>query len=288
MQTDRNMASDAMNQQVVTDGMTVYDSTGAKIGAVDEYNSQGNYIAVRKGLIFQRDIYIPTSAITQSNQDGVYLNMTKDDLSGDTYKSPPRMERNAGQRMAGSENDGITARTQTAAPGLAGLTPTAPITGSARNGRADQMTNQQDIAVPVVEEELTVGKQRAQTGNVHLHRDVTEQQQSINVPVTHEEVVVERTPVNGDATSLGADAFTDKDIDVPVMGEQATVGKVARVTEEVRLRKEAITEQQRVGGTVRKEQVTVEGNPDGVVDEGQSNVRNQRSGADNTPQAPRR
>jgi len=271
MQTNRNAPNDAMNQQVVMDGMTVYDSTGAKIGSVDEYNAQGNYIAVRKGLIFTRDIYIPSSAITRTDQDGVYLNMTKDDLNGDTYKSPPRMARNGGQRIAGSESDGVTARSQAAS---AGMTPTAPITGNARNARADQVTNQQNIEAPVVEEELTVGKQRAQIGNVHLHRDVVEQQQSINVPVTHEEVIVERRPVDGDATMLAADAFTEKDIDVPVMGEQATVGKTARVTEEVRLRKEAITEQQRVGGTVRKEQVTVEGNPEGVVDETNSNVDN--------------
>jgi uncharacterized protein (TIGR02271 family) len=58
---------------------------------------------------------------------------------------------------------------------------------------------------------------------------------------------------------VGPDAFTERDIDVPVMGEELVAGKRAVVTEEVRLRKDAVTEDQQVSDTVRKERVTVEG-----------------------------
>ena len=41
------------------------------------------------------------------------------------------------------------------------------------------------------------------------------------------------------ASDLGPDAFTEKDIDVPLMGEQVVTDKRAHVAEEVRLRKQA-------------------------------------------------
>ncbi len=43
------------------------------------------------------------------------------------------------------------------------------------------------------------------------------------------------------------------------MGEELVIGKRVVVTEEIRLHKEAVTEQRRVVETVRKERVTVEG-----------------------------
>jgi uncharacterized protein (TIGR02271 family) len=115
----------------------------------------------------------------------------------------------------------------------------------------------------VREEELVADKQRQQVGDVRVHRDVTQEQQTLQTPVTHEEVYVERRP--GSDESLGADAFTEKDIDVPVMGEQLNVAKEAHVAEEVRLRKERVTEQQRASDTVRREHVNIESNPDDVI-----------------------
>jgi len=46
---------------------------------------------------------------------------------------------------------------------------------------------------------------------------------------------------------------------VPVMGEEAVVGKRLREVEEVRLHKDTTQEQQQVTDTVRKERVVVDG-----------------------------
>jgi uncharacterized protein (TIGR02271 family) len=114
--------------------------------------------------------------------------------------------------------------------------------------------------VPVREEELIARKQQVEEGRVHIHKDVVAEQETINVPVTHEEVRVERVPVEGAAASeISPDAFQNRDIDVPLMGETVTSEKVAHVSEEVHLHKQQVTGQKRVSDTVRKERVRVEG-----------------------------
>ncbi len=116
-----------------------------------------------------------------------------------------------------------------------------------------------DIRVPVYEEQLVVGTQQEETGRVHLHKDVVQEQASIPVTLRREEVTVERVAVTGQARQTDLqNAFQDQDIEIPVMGEAAIVGKQAHVVEEVRLHKDATQEQQQVTGTVRKERVIVE------------------------------
>jgi uncharacterized protein (TIGR02271 family) len=122
----------------------------------------------------------------------------------------------------------------------------------------DTVAAEDAVRVPVWEEELAAGKREKHIGRVHLHKDVVEERQTIAEPVTREQVQLERVPVQG-AYTPGPDAFIEKDIDVPVMGEELTVEKRAKVTEEVRLYKRPVTEEQQVTETVRKERVTVEG-----------------------------
>lgn len=68
-----------------------------------------------------------------------------------------------------------------------------------------------------------------------------------------------RVPVQSEYAEVGPDTFAEKDIDIPVMGEELIAGKRAIVTEEVRLRKQVVTEEQQVSDMVRRERVTVEG-----------------------------
>ncbi len=121
-------------------------------------------------------------------------------------------------------------------------------------------TTDTDIRVPVVEEELVAGTQRQEQGRVRIHKDVVEEQQSVSVPLQHETITVERVPVTGDASAIRQDeAFVERDIDVPLMGEEAVVGKQTHVVEEVRVRKDEVTENEQVSDTVRRERVIVDG-----------------------------
>jgi len=118
-------------------------------------------------------------------------------------------------------------------------------------------TTDNDIRMPVVEEELVAGKRMQEEGRVHIRKDVVSEQQTVSVPVTREEVHIERVAVTG-ADVNPADAFQERDIEVPLMGEDVVVNKRAHVVEEVRLRKDQITENEQVSDTVRKERVIVE------------------------------
>ena len=123
-----------------------------------------------------------------------------------------------------------------------------------------QTTDTNDISVPVYEEELVVGKRQEEEGRVHLHKEVTSEQETVPVTLRREEVTVERVPFTGNVDPNAArDAFQGQDIDVPVMGEEAVVGKQAHEVEEVRLHKQTTEEQQQVSDTVRRERVVVDG-----------------------------
>jgi len=134
----------------------------------------------------------------------------------------------------------------------------AASTGAPATADTATMREGEDVRVPVVEEELVAGTRPVEQGRVHLRKEVVEEQQTVSTPVTREEVRVERVPVTGKAADLTTDAFVEKDIDVPVMGEEVVAEKRARVTEEVRLHKDAVTENVPVSDTVRKEHVVVE------------------------------
>ncbi len=237
------------NQQFYQDA-TVYDAAGEKIGTVHEYDPQGGYITVQKGFLFHKDLYIPVSAVQSTDADGnVYLSLSKDDLAGDRYANPP-----AGGTAADSYAQGATVTETTTTRVQAAPQPAR---------RQDQPTAQtgDNINVPVYEEELVAGKRQEQIGDVRLHKDVVTEQETVPVTLRREEVTVERVPVQGQTVdpSAARDAFQNEDIDVPVMGEEAVVGKQTREVEEVRLRKQGVTEQQQVSGTVRKERVIVDG-----------------------------
>lgn len=241
MNNDRDMMNQSGRNMPVTPGTDVYDASGDKIGTVQEYNPQANCIVVQKGIIFTKDLYIPLSAIDSRDSDGLYLNLTKDQLKDDRFANPPA----------------YSAETTTTAPTMA--------TGATGARDADILDRgERDVNVPVREEELTVDKERRKVGEARIHKDAVEEQQSVNVPVTQEKVTVDRVPVDKDLTPDQMDAanLNDRDISIPVMGEDVVVEKQPRVKEELRIHKEPYTETAHVDDTVRKERVRLEGMDD--------------------------
>jgi hypothetical protein len=69
--------------------MTVYDVNGEKIGAVSGYTTSGAYFKLEKGLIFHHDYYVPMSAVSRIDPDGVYLTVLKDDIKDRGWDNPP-------------------------------------------------------------------------------------------------------------------------------------------------------------------------------------------------------
>jgi uncharacterized protein (TIGR02271 family) len=231
----------------IVDGTPVYDAAGDKVGEVVEHNDQGAYLTVQQGWLFPKDVYIPYSAMRRKTTDGIYLSMTKDRLETQNWENPPG--------FAGDNRDVNVNNTSYAADQFGTDTGNATdmmATDTAASNLDSQTTSQRDgdVRGPVREEELTARKQPYEAGRVHVEHDVVEEQQNVNVPVTHEEVRAERVPVQGDASNLGPDAFSERDIDVPVMGEEIQIDKQARVNEELRLHKQPVTENRQVSDSV--------------------------------------
>jgi uncharacterized protein (TIGR02271 family) len=115
-----------------------------------------------------------------------------------------------------------------------------------------------EIEVPITEEELTATTREVERGEVRVHKDVIEEQQTLEVPVTEEEVEITRRQVDRPVTDAGH-AFEEGTIDVPLRGEEVDVEKRARVVEEIDVDKTSRQHTERVSGTVRHEEVVIDG-----------------------------
>jgi uncharacterized protein (TIGR02271 family) len=121
-----------------------------------------------------------------------------------------------------------------------------------------QGTTGKEVRIPVVEEQLKVGKREVQRGGVRVFRRMTEKPVHESVQLREEHVNVERRPVNQPATEADMAAFKDESIEVRESAEEAVVGKTARVVEEVVVGKEVSQRTETIDDTVRRTEVEVE------------------------------
>lgn len=250
-QTNTSGWSPGLEGQQCVDGAAVFDAAGEKVGSVREHNMQAGYLVVHKGWLFPKDVYVPLSAIGRGDSGGIYLNLYKDELKNQNWENPPTQPGGAGTAL------GSTVSTNTAAA-KSPLNATGTTPDMDQPGTHATPVGGGDVSVPVHEEELIARKEAQEAGRVQIHKDVVEEPRSIEIPVTHEEISIERVPTQGAGQPLGPDAFQERDIEVPVMGEQVTTEKRAKVGEEIHLHKQEVTEQQRFDDTVRKERVNLE------------------------------
>ncbi len=208
-------------------GADVFGADGEKVGAVAA--AYPGYIVVEKGIFFPTDYYIPLNAIASYDGGHVYLNVAKDAALQSGWDAQPVDLETA--TFAGTDTIG---------------------TDVARK------TGEEEIHIPVMEEELTATVRRQDAGSVRVEKDVVTEERVLDVPVTEERVRVERRVVDRPVNAADAEAFTDTVIEVPLESEVVDVQKQARVAEEVVLSKEAVQRTERVKDTVRKEEVFVD------------------------------
>jgi len=151
-------------------------------------------------------------------------------------------------------NAGDYRETTTARTGKSGTT-----TGMGTTGREMGKTSnlEGEKTIPVVEEELRVGKRAVEKGGVRVHTSVEETPVRENVELREENVYVDRRPVNR-PVEPSADAFQERTYEVRQMGEEAVADKQARVVEEVVVGKDVDTHTETVEDTVRRTRVDVE------------------------------
>ncbi len=174
---------------------------------------------------------------TGVNQGGALLTVRADDQD-DAYEAAALL-RQYGAREIEDQDAGA------AKSGFA----EASYTGAAATG---------ETAIPVVEEQLEVGKRQVDRGGVRVYSHIVETPVEADVTLREERVNLERRPVNRLATAADFEAARGGVIELTATGEEAVIGKSARVVEEVLVGKESSTHTEAIHDSVRKTEVEVE------------------------------
>src|SRR5918993_2760076 len=143
----------------ITTGAEVYGADGDKVGTVAAVYP--GYIVVEKGFFFPTDYYIPVDAIASYDTDRVYLTVAKDAALGRGWDVRP-----------------VDLETATVAAGTA------------------RVATDEEIRIPVMEEELTATVREQEAGAVRIEKRVVEEDRVLEVPVTDEQIRVERRIVD--------------------------------------------------------------------------------------------
>ena len=129
--------------------------------------------------------------------------------------------------------------------------PRAPGPGTTETGRPAAV-------IPVIEEEMHVGRRRRVTGKVRLTRTVRQQEVTVDEPLLSERVEVERVEVNRPVDTPPEPRCEGETLVLPVVEEVLVVEKRLILKEEIRVRRvrDVRHEPQRV--LLQKEEILVE------------------------------
>lgn len=235
-------------------GRNVIGSDGNKIGSVEQIyldtsTQQPEWVSVKTGWFGNNVSLVPIARAGERDGD-LWVPFDKDLVTSAPNHDPgvdlsPQDEEELYRHYGFSYQQPAAGDVQT----NRGQTATDD-RGAARGG--DAMTRS--------EEELSVGKERVETGRVRLRKYVVTENVQQTVPVSHEEVRLEREPItegNRDAATSGPD-IAEAEHEVTLHEERPVVEKDVHPVEQVRLGKETRTSEEPVSEEVRKERIDVE------------------------------
>ena len=120
-------------------------------------------------------------------------------------------------------------------------------------------TTTEQTRIPVIQEEMKVGKREVQRGGVRIFRRLTERPVHEQVQLREEHVHVERHSVDKPATEADmAAALKEGSVELRETGEEAVVSKTAHVVEEVVASKDVSEHTEQINDTVRRSDVEVQ------------------------------
>jgi uncharacterized protein (TIGR02271 family) len=257
-------------------GYTVYDRDGDKIGKVDDVfvneSDQPEYIGVKMGFLGSRSTLIPMDvAQILDDQQRIEVQDEKERVKDgpgfdDDREITPEFEQQVRSYYGldgsqSSESGSYGAYYGDEHPGI--------VMGDTESGEfrehdpaaegvtepEDDLSDEDELRVQRSEEELRAGTREREAGALNVRKRVRTDREQVNVPTRHEEVSVERVPVEGEASEAD---IGDDEISVPVVEEEVVVEKRPVIKEEVRIRKDVVTDEEVVEEDVRKEEVDVE------------------------------
>jgi len=259
-------------------GWTVKNTQGQTIGEVEELIFDVESRKVRYMVVDledsvldlePRDVLVPIglAELHESDDDVILPNITADQL-----RALPIYEKGQiGRDTESSVRSVFGGLGTTIAAGTA-LAGTAPANQSedfynhdhfnegnlSRNRLGSTGAAESERAIPIIEENLQVGKQEVETGGARISSRIVEQEVEENITLREEHVQIERTPVNRPVSSADLSNFREGTIELTEHAEVPVVNKEARVVEEIILEKEVTERDEVIRDTVRKTEVDID------------------------------
>ena len=115
-----------------------------------------------------------------------------------------------------------------------------------------------ETVIPIVAEELSVGKRTVVTGGVRLTKSVSEREETVDEPLLRTDVHVERVPINQMVADAPQPRYEGDVYVVPVLEEVLIVEKRLMLKEEIRIQRTQTETHQPQQVTVRAEEVVLE------------------------------
>ena len=262
--SDAQKATDALAQAGVSRGsirmLPEAETTGYKrtstTSSYDHEKDEGGFFASLGDMFLpDEDRYAYAEGMSRG---GVTLSVTADE--GQIERLSEIAERygavDMDEREATWRSEGWT--------GYSGGTASTRGTSTAARG-----TSEGEEAIPIVEEELRVGKRQVEGGRVKIRSYVVETPVQEQVNLRQEHVHVERRPVNRPLSGT-ENVFQDRTIEASERSEEAVVSKEARVKEELVVNKDVRERTETVSDTVRRTEVDVEDDRTGASRSGTS------------------
>ena len=181
------------------------------------------------------------------DRGGAILAVTTDEQGA--VRARRLMEAGGAEVEAGAAPAGEAGPETRAAPGPRERTATAGTRGP-----------EHEEVVPIVEEQLRIGKRPVARGAVRVYSRVAERPVEERVPLREEHVRVERRPADRPVADQAA-AFREDVIEVEETAEEAVVAKEAHVVEEVAVSKDVEERVEEVHDRVRHTEIDVERAP---------------------------
>jgi len=254
-------------------GSDVYETDGTKIGSaadvyLDAQTGNPEWVSVKTGLFGTKQSFVPLEGANLEG-DRIIVGFSKDQV-----KDAPRIDPDG--RLSPAEEDelyryyGLSStggNLDRDGDGHTDTTTTTRTSGTTTNttgtaydssdDRGDTSGRNTDDAMTRSEERLVADTRTEEAGRARLRKYVVTEQEQVSVPVSREEVRLEREPITdaNRGAALDGPAISEEEHEVTLHAERPVVDTEAVPVERVRLGKETVTDEERVSGEVRKEQI---------------------------------
>jgi uncharacterized protein (TIGR02271 family) len=222
----------------------------------DLYLSSDDRHAYGEGL--RRGGFLLCAEVHSGEDHERIIQLLEESSSVDLEERQQSWQKEGWAPFSGQSSSATTGGAQSAMGGATGGGTQSAIGGGVKGG--GNVVEEEHI--PIVEEELRVGKREVTRGGARVRSYVREVPVEEQVTLREDHVSVERRPVQQQqgvqSTQNSEDLLQDREIEMRETAEEAVVQKVASVREEVVVRKTAEEHTEQVRDTVRHTEVEID------------------------------